>query len=92
MVRRSRQFGFMGASCIHPGQVQILNQEYSPSTAEVAYAKRVLDEDSAAAAEGRGSFAIDGKMIDVPVVRRARQLLERDAAIRTRDAEAGRLS
>jgi citrate lyase subunit beta/citryl-CoA lyase len=90
MVRRSRQFGFMGASCIHPGQVQILNQEYSPSTAEVAYAKRVVDEDSAAAAEGRGSFAIDGKMIDVPVVRRARQLLERYAAIRTRDAEAGR--
>ena len=88
MVRRSRQFGFMGASCIHPGQVGIVNEEYSPSTAEVAYATRVVDEDAAAAAAGRASFAIDGKMIDVPVVRRARQLLERHAAVRARDAEA----
>jgi citrate lyase subunit beta/citryl-CoA lyase len=87
MVRRSRQFGFMGASCIHPGQVPIVNQEYSPSTADVAYATRVVEEDAVAAAAGRGSFAIDGKMIDVPIVRRARQLLERHAAIRIRDAE-----
>ena len=65
-----------------------MNEEYSPSTAEVAYATRVVDEDAAAAAAGRASFAIDGKMIDVPVVRRARQLLERHAAVRARDAEA----
>jgi len=89
MVRRSRQFGFMGASCIHPGQVGIVNEEYSPSSAEVAYATRVVDEDATAAAAGRGSFAIDGKMIDIPVVRRARQLLERHAAVRARDARAG---
>src|SRR5437867_4462744 len=90
MVRRSRQFGFMGASCIHPGQVPIVNEEYSPSTADVAYATRVVDEDAAAAAAGRASFPIDGKMIDIPVVRRARQLLERYAAIRARDVAGGR--
>src|SRR5206468_6364413 len=39
MVRRSRQFGFLGASCIHPGQVTIVNEEYSPSPEEVAHAK-----------------------------------------------------
>jgi citrate lyase subunit beta/citryl-CoA lyase len=86
MVRRSRQFGFMGASCIHPGQVTIVNEEYSPSSEEVAYAKRVVEENSKAKAAGRGSFAIDGKMIDIPVVARAERLLARHAAIRAREA------
>jgi citrate lyase subunit beta/citryl-CoA lyase len=86
MVRRSRQFGFMGASCIHPGQVPIVNEEYSPSPEEVAYAKRVVDENAKAEATGRGSFAIDGKMIDVPVVTRAERLLARHAAIEAREA------
>jgi citrate lyase subunit beta/citryl-CoA lyase len=90
MVRRSRQFGFTGASCIHPGQVPIVNQEFSPSEEEVAFATRVVDEAAAAEASGRGSFAIDGKMIDVPVVQRARRLLERHAAIRLREASASR--
>jgi len=86
MVRRSRQFGFMGAGCIHPGQVPIVNEEYSPSTGEVESARRILSENEKAAAAGRASFAIDGKMIDVPVVERARRLLERAAAIARREA------
>ena len=81
MVRRSRQFGFMGAGCIHPGQVPIVNQEYSPSAEEVAYARRVVEENAKAQAAGRGSFALDGKMIDVPVVIRAQRLLVRHTAI-----------
>ena len=87
MVRRSRAFGFMGASCIHPGQVPIVNREYSPSAEDVAYARRVEEENSRAEAAGRGSFAIDGKMIDVPVVERARRLLARAAAIEAREAK-----
>lgn len=86
MVARSRQFGFMGASCIHPGQVPIVNEGYTPAADEVAYAKRVIDENAAAEAAGRASFAIDGKMIDVPVVERARRLLERHAAVERREA------
>src|SRR3954447_16413773 len=86
MVRRSRQFGFMGAGCIHPGQVAIVNEEYSPSPEEVAFASRILSEDEKARASGRASFAIDGKMIDVPVVERARRLLARADAIRSREA------
>ena len=85
MVRRSRQFGFMGAGCIHPGQVPIVNEEYSPAPEEVAYAKRVLVENVTAEAAGRASFALDGKMIDVPVVERARRLLDRHAAIEARE-------
>jgi citrate lyase subunit beta/citryl-CoA lyase len=87
MVRRSRQFGFMGASCIHPGQVPIVNEEYTPSGAEIAYARRVVDENAKAEAAGRASFAIDGKMIDVPVVVRAQRLLARGSAIQAREAK-----
>ena len=87
MVRRSRQFGFMGASCIHPGQVPIVTEEYTPSAEEVAYAKRLIEADREAAAAGRGSFAIDGKMIDIPVIRRAETLLKRHAAIQAREAK-----
>ena len=86
MVRRSRQFGFMGASCIHPGQVPIVTQEYTPSAEEIAYARRVIEQDRKQAAAGRGSFALDGKMIDIPVIRRAETLLQRHEAIQAREA------
>ncbi|MEK6243906.1 MAG: CoA ester lyase [Pseudomonadota bacterium] len=92
MVRRSRQFGFMGAGCIHPGQVPIVNQEYSPSAEEAAYARRVIEANGKAEAAGRASFAIDGKMIDVPVVERARRLLARLAAIEEREAKKRQVS
>ena len=87
MVRRSRQFGFMGAGCIHPGQVPIVNREYTPSAEEAGYARRVIEENAKAEADGRASFAIEGKMIDVPVVLRAQRLLGRLAAIEAREAK-----
>ncbi len=85
MVRRSRQFGFMGAGCIHPGQVPIVNEEYTPDEVEIAYAARVVKENARSEAVGRGSFALDGQMIDVPVVERAQRLLARFAAIAARE-------
>jgi len=87
MVRRSRQFGFMGAGCIHPGQVPIVNREYSPSVDEVAYARRIVEENAQHEAAGRASWSLDGKMIDVPVVVRAQRLLARHAAIQAREAK-----
>jgi citrate lyase subunit beta/citryl-CoA lyase len=87
MVRRSRRFGFDGAGCIHPGQVTIVNEEYTPSAEEVDYARRVIRMDDEAAAAGRGSFQIDGKMIDIPVVVRAQNLLRRYDAIKQREAK-----
>jgi citrate lyase subunit beta/citryl-CoA lyase len=54
---------------------------------EVAYARRLIEADREAAAAGRGSFAIDGKMIDIPVIRRAETLLKRYAAIQARAAK-----
>jgi citrate lyase subunit beta/citryl-CoA lyase len=87
MVRRARRFGFDGAGCIHPGQVKIVNEEYTPSGAEVAYARKVIQMDKEAAAAGRGSFQIDGKMIDIPVVVRAERLIRRYEAIKAREAK-----
>jgi citrate lyase subunit beta/citryl-CoA lyase len=61
MVLRSRRFGFMGAGCIHPGQVPIVNQYYSPSPDEVAHATRIVEGNAVHAAAGRGSWSLDGK-------------------------------
>jgi citrate lyase subunit beta/citryl-CoA lyase len=85
-VRRSRKLGFRGASVIHPSQVPILNEEFSPSAEEVASAEKIVAAYEAAVAAGRGSIEVDGKMIDVPVVLRAQELLAIHEAIRQREA------
>jgi citrate lyase subunit beta / citryl-CoA lyase len=90
MVRRSRQFGFMGAGCVHPDQVPIVNEQYSPSAEEVAYATRIVEQHAVHASAGRASWSLDGKMIDVPVVVRAERLLERHAAIVAKEARTTR--
>src|SRR5207247_5541019 len=84
-VRRSRRVGFVGASVIHPSQIQILNEEFRPSETEVDHAERVVAAYDKALAGGVGAVTVDGKMIDVPVVERARLLLEREAAIAARE-------
>jgi citrate lyase subunit beta / citryl-CoA lyase len=83
-AERARRFGFSGGTCVHPGLVQALNEAFTPSADEVAYAKRLIAADEQAAADGRGSFSVDGKMIDIPVIDRARQLLQRHDAIERR--------
>ena len=89
-IRRSRRFGFIGASVIHPSQVPILNEEFRPSSDEVDHARRVVAAYDTALAEGVGAVTVDGKMIDVPVVERAQLLLEREAAIAAREAKMAR--
>jgi citrate lyase subunit beta / citryl-CoA lyase len=85
-ICRSRRLGFMGASVIHPSQVPILNEEFRPNLDEVAHASRVLAVYDEALAKGVGAVTVDGKMIDVPVVKRAGLLVEREAAIAAREA------
>ena len=87
MVRRSRDFGFMGAGCIHPGQVTIVNEEYTPTNDEVEYARKLVKLDGEAAASGRGSWSLDGKMIDIPIIVRAQKLIKRFDAIKAREAK-----
>jgi citrate lyase subunit beta/citryl-CoA lyase len=83
-AERARRFGFSGGTCVHPGLVQALNEAFTPSADDVAYAKKLIVADEGAAAEGRGSFTVDGKMIDIPVIDRARRLIARYDAIERR--------
>jgi citrate lyase subunit beta / citryl-CoA lyase len=85
-IRRSRRFGFIGASVIHPSQVAILNQEFRPGAGEIDHARRVLAAYDKALAEGVGAVTVDGRMIDVPVVERARHMVDREAVIVEREA------
>ena len=81
---KARRFGLEGASCIHPSVVPVLNEAFSPGEEEVALAKRIIEANAEAEKTGRGSFQLDGKMIDVPVVQRAQRLLARHEAIAVR--------
>jgi citrate lyase subunit beta/citryl-CoA lyase len=83
-AERARRFGFSGGTCIHPGLVQALNEAFTPTADEVAHARKLIVADEKAAAEGRGSFSVDGKMIDIPVIDRARRLIARHEAIEKR--------
>jgi len=74
-VQAAKQFGFKGKFAIHPAQVDAINTLFSPSEAEINYALRVVAAFEEAERTGRGSTSLDGKVIDVPVVKRARSLL-----------------
>ena len=80
-ARVARQMGYTGKFAIHPDQIDIINQTFSPSPEEVEYARQVVAAWDRAEAEGRGSVALEGRMIDVPVVRRAQNLLALAEAI-----------
>ena len=84
IVRRSRRLGFLCASAIHPLQVPVLNEEFSPKPDEVERAQRMVAAYDAAYAQGLGAVQFEGAMIDVPVVERARTVLKRAAALRAR--------
>ena len=72
---RARGMGYIGKFAIHPAQLDIINETFSPSDDEIDYARRVVEAWDAAEAAGRGSLALDGRMVDVPVVKRAQNLL-----------------
>jgi citrate lyase subunit beta / citryl-CoA lyase len=77
MLRRSRALGFACASCVHPAQVPVVNEEYGARPEEVERARRMVVAFEAALAQGIGAVTFEGQMIDEPVVERARRLLAR---------------
>jgi citrate lyase subunit beta/citryl-CoA lyase len=83
-IKRSRRFGFQGASCIHPAIVPLLNEGFGPSTEEIAEAGKIVAAFEIAKAEGRGSASVDGKMIDIPIVLRAERVLRLAQRIKAR--------
>ena len=72
----AKKYGYKGKLAIHPAQIDIINEAFSPSNAEIEHARRVIEAFEEAERRGRGSTSLDGKVVDVPVVKRAQALLE----------------
>ena len=81
---RARGMGFRGKFAIHPAQVQPIAEAFAPTESELENARRVVEAFELAEKEGRASTSLDGMVIDVPVVRRARALLKTAASIAER--------
>jgi citrate lyase beta subunit len=71
------RLGFQGKLCVHPAQVELANAIFTPSARQIDTARRVIEGWQAALAQGRGVFALDGKMIDPPLVDVHERVLER---------------
>ena len=84
VVRAEAEFGarlgFSGKQIIHPAQVEPIQTAFTPNDEAIAYAKRIVESFEASQKEGRGAFALDGKMIDMPLLKNARKVLERARA------------
>ena len=77
LLEKAKAMGYTGTLCIHPKQVAASNRIYSPSEDEIALAREIVAAFDAAVKEGRGAFALHGRMIDAPVAEQARATLAR---------------
>ena len=66
--------GCDGKWAIHPGQIEVINEVFTPSKEDIELAKKVLDADAEAKASGKGAIAVEGRMVDQATVRLASQL------------------
>ena len=80
-AQAARQMGYTGKFAIHPSQIDIINETFSPKPEDVEYARQVVEAWRQAEAAGRGSLDLNGRMVDVPVVKRAQSLLAQVEAI-----------
>ncbi len=76
----ARSLGFDGKWCIHPSQVAIANEVFSPTEQEITWARKVVDAYEIANREGRGAVAVDNKMIDAASIKMAQVTLDQAAA------------
>ena len=74
-AQRARRLGYAGKSCIHPRQVALANAAFAPDEAELEAARRIVAAADEAALQGRGAFVVDGRMVDLPFLKRAQALL-----------------
>jgi citrate lyase subunit beta/citryl-CoA lyase len=75
-AQKARQLGYSGKLLIHPAQIEPVHSAFAPSREEMEHARRVVEAFEAAEAQGEGVIALEGQMIDAPVVARARAMLE----------------
>lgn len=77
---RGAQLGYVGTQVIHPNQVPIVQEVFTPDDAAIAQAQRVADAAAEHLAQGRGAFALDNKMVDMPIIKAAERVLARARA------------
>ena len=87
-LQLAKDLGFDGKSVVNPRQIAIVHEVFSPSDEEMEYAKRVLAAFQEALEKKSGVIALDGKMIDKPIVDRAERMLAYGAAVRGQKEEA----
>ena len=73
-------FGFSGKQIIHPNQVSVVQEAFTPSESAIEYAKRIVESFESSQKEGRGAYALDGRMIDMPLLKNAQKVLDRARA------------
>lgn len=71
----ARRIGAVGGYAVHPVQVEILNRVFAPSEEEIAWAHRVIEAAAKAKRDGAGVFTVDGRMVDLPIITRARDII-----------------
>lgn len=71
----ARRLGFLGKSCIHPRQIATANEVFSPNAEEITRARRIVEAAAQAAERGHGAFLVDGRMVDLPYLRRAQAIV-----------------
>ncbi len=86
LAHHARSIGVRGGVCIHPAQVEVLNEVFAGSEGEARAAERIVAAFDKALADGQGSIALDGRMIDEPIANRARQFLQRRQGLRQKAA------
>lgn len=72
--------GFSGKQIIHPNQVSAVQEAFTPSDESIAYARRIVETFESSQKEGKGAYALDGKMIDMPLLKNAQKVLARAQA------------
>jgi citrate lyase subunit beta-like protein len=79
-AQQGADWGFVGKQIIHPNQVGPVQEAFTPADEAIVHARRVVEMFEASQKEGKGAYALDGKMIDMPLVKAAQNVLERARA------------
>src|SRR5579863_2518693 len=80
-AKRAAVLGYEGKWAIHPSQIDLANEVFTPSEAEVAKARRIMEAMDKAAKEGKGAVSLDGRLIDIASIRMAEALLDKAKTI-----------
>lgn len=75
--KKAISLGMKSKSCIHPNQIETVNEMFSPSQKTIDWAKRILQAKIDADKKGLGAFSVDGKMVDKPIIERAQKILKK---------------